>query len=82
MNQPGVEVTSVCDVYEPHLERAVAATGNRAKAVKDFRAILADKSIDAVCVSTPDHWHPYIKKFMGREYRLPWKLKVRGDLSS
>ena len=30
------------------------------KAVKDFREIIADKSIDAVCISTPDHWHAYM----------------------
>src|SRR5581483_3582654 len=30
------------------------------KVVKDFRDILADKSIDAVCISTPDHWHAYM----------------------
>ena len=28
--------------------------------MKDFREILADKSIDAVCIATPDHWHAYM----------------------
>ena len=28
--------------------------------MKDFREILADRSIDFVCIATPDHWHPYI----------------------
>jgi len=59
----GVEVKAVCDVYQPHLERAgaiVARTGRKAKEVKDFRDVLADKSIDFVCISTPDHWHPYM----------------------
>jgi predicted dehydrogenase len=59
----GVEVAAVCDVYQPHLERAaamVAATGRKAKQVKDFREIVADRSIDFVCISTPDHWHPYM----------------------
>ena len=54
----GVEVKAVCDVYQPHLERAgaiVARNGQRAKEVKDFREILADSSIDLVCISTPDH---------------------------
>jgi predicted dehydrogenase len=59
----GVEVKAVCDVYQPHLERAgtmVREAGQKAREVKDFREILADPSIDFVCVSTPDHWHAYI----------------------
>ncbi len=55
-----IEVRAVCDVYRPHLEKAVDATHGRAKAVKDFREILADPEIDFVCISTPDHWHAYM----------------------
>src|SRR4030095_11037674 len=63
LSLPGVEPVAVCDVYQPTLEKAVAAAskaGKTVKAVKDFREILADKSIDAVCISTPDHWHAYM----------------------
>ncbi|MCI0365970.1 MAG: Gfo/Idh/MocA family oxidoreductase [Phycisphaerales bacterium] len=70
MRQPGVEIAAVCDVYQPHLERAVAASARGpnkepesrppARSVGDFRQILADKSIDAVCIATPDHWHAYM----------------------
>ncbi len=58
-----VEPAALCDVYQPALEKAVAAAGQAGrtvKAVKDFREILADKAIDAVCISTPDHWHAYM----------------------
>jgi len=61
--QPGVAVAAVCDVYQPHLERAAALArrdGHQPKEVRDFRQILADRSIDAICISAPDHWHPYI----------------------
>jgi len=61
--QPGVAVAAVCDVYQPSLERAVARAkrnGHDPKEVRDFREILADKSVDFVCISTPDHWHPYM----------------------
>ncbi len=60
---PGFEIAAVCDVYQPALERAQAQgkkLGFDPKPVKDFREILADKSIDAICVSTPDHWHAYM----------------------
>lgn len=63
MHTPGIQPVAVCDVYEPHLERAQAEArkgGFEVKAVKDFREIIADKSIDAVCISTPDHWHAYM----------------------
>ncbi len=55
------QVVAVCDVYEPALEKArnvvEARYGSEPRSVKDFREIIADKSIDAVCISTPDHWH-------------------------
>jgi predicted dehydrogenase len=63
MAQPGVAIAAVCDVYQPHLERATALArrgGHDPKSTGDFRQILANPSIDAVCISTPDHWHPYI----------------------
>jgi predicted dehydrogenase len=57
------QVVAVCDVYQPALEKAEAAArkgGAQVKALKDFREMIADKSIDAVCISTPDHWHAYM----------------------
>jgi predicted dehydrogenase len=55
------QVVVVCDVYQPAVEKANALVrfqyGSDPKNVRDFREILADKSIDAVCISTPDHWH-------------------------
>jgi predicted dehydrogenase len=63
MKQPGVQAVAVCDVYQPHLEQAVAAAakrGHQVREFRDFREILADRSIDVVCISTPDHWHAYM----------------------
>jgi len=63
MRQRGLEVVAVCDVYQPHLDDAMAkaqSKGHHPRAVHDFREILADKSIDIVNISTPDHWHAYI----------------------
>ena len=61
---PGVEIVAVCDVYQPALERAQAQARRLGfadcRAIKDFREILADKSIDAVSIAAPDHWHAYL----------------------
>ncbi len=63
MKIPEAQPVAVCDVYQPYVERAQAQArrgGLELKGVKDFREILADKSIDAVCISAPDHWHAYM----------------------
>jgi predicted dehydrogenase len=60
---PEAQVAALCDVYAPHLERAqdVARKGGaQPKTSRDFREIIADKTLDAVCISTPDHWHAYM----------------------
>lgn len=63
MQVPGLQPAALCDVYQPHLERAEAIArrgGLEIKGKKDFRELLADKSLDAICISTPDHWHAYM----------------------
>lgn len=60
--QPDARVLAVCDVFTSRRDNALAMVnktyGNQdCRAVADFREILADKSIDAVVISTPDHWH-------------------------
>lgn len=61
---PGFEIVAVCDVYQPALDVAVKLARQRGfpgvKAVGDFREILADKSVDAISIATPDHWHAYM----------------------
>jgi predicted dehydrogenase len=57
MAVPGVEVVGVCDAYKGRVERAISRTNGRARDYGDWKALLADKSIDAVVVATPDHWH-------------------------
>src|SRR5512145_1948250 len=46
MKQDNVEVHSVCDVYEPHLQKAVTATESNAIIIKHFRESIVYKSID------------------------------------
>ena len=52
-----VEIVAICDVYKPHIEKGIEIAGGRADSYGDFRRILERKDIDAVMVSTPDHWH-------------------------
>lgn len=93
MKNPTVEVTALCDVYEPYLKRDDAAVDPKflaewglkwripsfhgkdgalkpqevelakrigdgtCKLYADYKQLLADKNVDAVCIATPDHWH-------------------------
>ncbi len=56
-NQKDVDLAALCEVYQPRLEQGVAATGQAAKPYSDFRKMLDNKDLQAVVVSTPDHWH-------------------------
>ncbi|MBY0375334.1 MAG: Gfo/Idh/MocA family oxidoreductase [Bryobacteraceae bacterium] len=56
------QTVAVCDLREDYMEFAI----NKAKAkqpgadpkrYKDYRKLLEDKSVDAVAIATPDHWH-------------------------
>lgn len=53
----GFQIPAVCDVYQPNLEAGLKLASTGAKGFKDYRRLLDDKSIDAVVVATPDHWH-------------------------
>jgi predicted dehydrogenase len=53
----GVEMAAVCDVYEPRMLQAAEIAGPAALKVGDYRRILDDRSIDAVLIGAPDHWH-------------------------
>jgi predicted dehydrogenase len=57
MRSPGVAVAAVCDVNQVNLQRALEMAGGAAESYGDFRKLLERKDIDAVMVSTPDHWH-------------------------
>lgn len=58
---PNVEIAYICDVETKALAKGVNLVtklkGKAPKAVRDFRTILEDQSLDAVTIATPDHWH-------------------------
>jgi len=68
LGMPGVQVVAVCDVVKERREdaknRVDAKYGKDKKAQAhfcteygDFRKLLEHKDLDAVVISTPDHWH-------------------------
>ena len=57
---PGVRVTAVCDCDANHLGYEVGQFkkwGEPVKAFTDFRKLLDDPDVDAVSITTPNHWH-------------------------
>ncbi len=69
LNSPGTQVVAACDVDKLKLERSSKGIVEKHYADKndgsykgcatygDFRDLLARNDIDAVVISTPDHWH-------------------------
>ncbi len=62
LRNEAARVVAVCDVDELRLYRARETVNDRygnedCFATGDFREVLARKDIDAVMISTPDHWH-------------------------
>ncbi len=61
LKQPGVECAALCDIDDEILKNRTADVlkiqGKAPAQYKDYRKLLEDKSIDAVIIGTPDHWH-------------------------
>ncbi|HEY1381685.1 MAG TPA: Gfo/Idh/MocA family oxidoreductase [Gemmataceae bacterium] len=55
--QPDADCVAVAEAHRGRLAEAVTRIGPRAKGVGDFRRLLDDHAVQAVVVSTPDHWH-------------------------
>jgi predicted dehydrogenase len=56
-----VEVKTICDVNDLNSARAAAEIekqfGYRPATVRNMKEVFDDRDIDAVYISTPDHWH-------------------------
>ena len=62
LQQPDAQIVAVCDVDSKHMAEAKKQVDEKygntdCATTKDFREILARPDIDAVMISTPDHWH-------------------------
>ena len=57
---PGVRIAALCDVDQAVLDHELRPFKDRHEPVAacvDVRKLLDDKSIDAVAIATPNHWH-------------------------
>ncbi len=62
LQQDDCRVVAVCDVFASRRQRAQAVVDKHygqpgCAEIADFRVLLARPDIDAVVISTPDHWH-------------------------
>jgi predicted dehydrogenase len=60
---PGVRIVALCDVDDANLRPEVESfqkRNERVAAYKDVRRLLDNKDVDAVVVTTPNHWHALV----------------------
>ena len=57
---PGARIVALCDVDQAHLDREAQPFKDRGEKVAtytDLRKVFDDKTIDAVVIALPNHWH-------------------------
>ncbi|MGA3203425.1 MAG: Gfo/Idh/MocA family oxidoreductase [Bryobacteraceae bacterium] len=58
---PDANIVAICDVNQEAVERGQALveklTGNKPKGYADMRQVFDDKSVQAVSMPVPNHWH-------------------------
>ena len=57
---PGAKLVAVCDLYEGHLESSKENFGDDLFTTRSYQELLDREDVDAVIVSTSDHWHDQI----------------------
>jgi predicted dehydrogenase len=57
---PGVRIAAICDCDSDHVKPVLQDCrehGENVKVYKDVRELLESKEIDAISITTPNHWH-------------------------
>ena len=58
---PNVEIAAICDPDDSHIAKGLAQIEKLGKpkpqTYTDIRKLLEDKTIDAISISSPNHWH-------------------------
>src|SRR6266478_6173642 len=57
---PGVECVAACDLYDGRYELAREIVGKPIKTTRRYKELLDDKTIDAIIIAVPDHWHKQV----------------------
>ena len=83
LGNPEVQVVAVCDVNEEQRAKGKQVVdthyGNSDCAhFTDFRELMARKDIDAVQITTPDHWHSLIAVEAARQGKHMYQEKPMG----
>jgi predicted dehydrogenase len=55
--QGDVNMVGIAETHRGRRDEAAAVMGTGARSFADFRKLLDDSDVDAVVISTPDHWH-------------------------
>jgi hypothetical protein len=88
LGHPEVRVAAVCDVHETQRLKGKGVVdafyGNQdCAAYRDFRELIARNDVDAIQITTPDHWHPLIAleaarhgKHMYYEKPMGWSFRA------
>ena len=57
---PGVECVAAADLYDGRHELAREIVGKPITTTRRYKELLDDKSIDAIVIAVPDHWHKQV----------------------